>query len=317
MKNLVLKDITVSYDGKSNILENYNLEIKEGELLGLLGPSGSGKSTTLALIAGFINPCKGEVLLGEENIVNKKIEKRDLAIVFQSYALFPHLTIFDNIAFGLKQRKDLNYIKKVNNIIERVGLKGQENKYPKQLSGGQQQRVALARAVVVNPKILLLDEPLSNLDAKLRYEMRDLIREIQQEYKITTLFVTHDQEECFAISDKVAIMNGGEIVQEGKPQSIFTNPINSFVADFIGIENIITDDRGKSVAFRSKDVSVTDDIGDFNDLIITNKIYIAGRFKYTLSSEGIKVVMLSYKDLDVDSKVNVVINKEKIMELKG
>ena len=236
-----LQDINVSYDKKNNILEGLNLEIEKGELVSLLGPSGCGKTTTLRVVAGFIEPTHGQFILDDTDMTKVPVHKRNFGLVFQSYALFPHLSVFDNVAFGLKlQKVSKEEIKKrVENILEICDLKGFEKRFPKQLSGGQRQRVALARALVVEPKLLLLDEPLSNLDAKLRINMRVEIKRLQRKLGITTIFVTHDQEECFSISDKVAVMNGGVIEQYDTPENIYRTPKTEFVARFIGFENFI------------------------------------------------------------------------------
>lgn len=241
MSYVDLKDIAVSYDGKSNILEGLNLKIEKGELVSLLGPSGCGKTTTLRVIAGYIDPKEGELFVNDENYTKIPVHKRNFGIVFQSYALFPHLTVFENVAFGLKMKKtDKETIaKKVNEMLEICGLTEYKDRYPKQMSGGQRQRVALARALVIEPNLLLLDEPLSNLDAKLRIQMRVEIKRLQKKMNITTVFVTHDQEECFSISDRVAIMNNGIIEQYDTPENIYARPKTEFVARFIGFENFI------------------------------------------------------------------------------
>lgn len=318
MKGLSLESINLSYDGKNNILENYSLEIKPGELLGLLGPSGCGKSTTLSLVAGFITPDSGKIELEGSDISKVKPEDRFMGVVFQSYALFPHLTIFENVAFGLKERKIDNVQARTEEILKRVGLFEHKDKYPKALSGGQQQRIALARAVVMNPDVLLLDEPLSNLDVKLRLEMRELIREIQQEYKITCLFVTHDQEECFAISDRVAVMNKGKIVQIDKPDIIFNRPVDSFVADFVGIENIFDGSlisESGTVGFRAKDISFSQEDSDIEGMIVS-KLYSSGRYLYRVSSAGLEFKVLSYKSFEDKQVVGLKFNKDKIVKLE-
>lgn len=245
MALISLKDLTVSYDNKTDILKNLNIDIEKGQLVSLLGPSGCGKTTTLRVIAGFIEAKSGHFMVDGKDYTNIPVYKRNFGLVFQSYALFPHLTVFDNVAFGLKLRKvnKENIKKDVMEILETVDLKGYENRYPKELSGGQRQRVALARALVIKPELLLLDEPLSNLDAKLRINMRVEIRRLQQKLGITTVFVTHDQEECFSISDKVAVMNGGIIEQYDTPEKIYAYPASEFVARFVGFENFI--DLGK------------------------------------------------------------------------
>lgn len=238
---MTLNQIDVSYDKKKQILKGLNLEVEKGELVSLLGPSGCGKSTTLRVVAGFIEPQKGSFTLDGQDMTRVPVHKRNFGIVFQSYALFPHLSVFDNVAFGLRTRKMEKTLieKKVSEILEVCGLTEFRDRFPKQMSGGQRQRVALARALVIEPKLLLLDEPLSNLDAKLRISMRVEIKRLQKKLGITTLFVTHDQEECFSISDKVAVMNGGIIEQFDTPEHIYSKPATEFVAKFIGFENFL------------------------------------------------------------------------------
>jgi len=240
MALLSLKDISVAY-GKNVVLKNLNLDVEKGELVSLLGPSGCGKTTTLRLIGGFVEAKNGRFVFNGKDYTKIPVHKRNFGFVFQNYALFPHLTVFDNVAFGLKQRNiPKNEIKKrVMEILETVGLKDYADRFPRELSGGQKQRVALARALVIQPDLLLLDEPLSNLDAKLRVKMRLEIRKIQQEYNITAIYVTHDQEECFSISDRVAVMNNGVIEQLDTPQNIYNLPRTEFVANFVGFENFI------------------------------------------------------------------------------
>ena len=230
MAFMSLNGIDVSYDKKKQILKGLNLEVEEGELVSLLGPSGCGKSTTLRVVAGFIDPQGGTFTLDGEDMTKVPVHKRQFGLVFQSYALFPHLSVYDNVAFGLRTRKmDKDLIdKKVREILEVCGLTELADRFPKQMSGGQRQRVALARALVIEPKLLLLDEPLSNLDAKLRLSMRVEIKRLQKRLGITTLFVTHDQEECFSISDKVAVMNGGVIEQFDTPENIYKRPATEF-----------------------------------------------------------------------------------------
>lgn len=222
-------------------VKDADLEIEPGSFVTLLGPSGCGKTTTLRMIAGFESPDEGEIYLGGEPINALTPNKRDTAMVFQSYALLPHYNIFDNVAYGLKLRKmDKHTIQqKVTNILKLVGLEGMEGRMTNQLSGGQQQRVALARALVLEPGVLLFDEPLSNLDAKLRVTMRTEIRRIQQEAGITAIYVTHDQSEAMALSDKIIIMEKGVVTQIGTPQDVYYHPANEFVADFIGEANFL------------------------------------------------------------------------------
>ena len=229
-----------------------SLEIAPGSFVTLLGPSGCGKTTTLRMIAGFESPDEGEIYLGGEPINALTPNKRDTAMVFQSYALLPHYNIFDNVAYGLKLRKlpKEEIRQKVTGILKLVGLEGMESRMTNQLSGGQQQRVALARALVLEPGVLLFDEPLSNLDAKLRVSMRTEIRRIQQESGITAVYVTHDQSEAMAISDQIIIMDQGVVAQMGTPQEIYYHPKNEFVADFIGEANFL---RGKVVSSAGKE----------------------------------------------------------------
>lgn len=236
-----LKDICVSYDRKTKILENFNISIEKGEFVSLLGPSGCGKTTTLRVVAGLIEPSSGKLTVDDSDVTKIPVHKRNFGLVFQSYALFPHLTVYENVAFGLRLRKEDKKVidEKVRKILEITDIGSLKNRFPKQLSGGQRQRVALARVLVIEPKLLLLDEPLSNLDAKLRVSMRVEIKRLQRKLGITTVFVTHDQQECFSISDRVAVMNKGAIEQYDTPENIYNNPGTEFVARFIGFENFI------------------------------------------------------------------------------
>lgn len=241
MVKVVLKDLKKTYEGgKVVAVDNISLEIKDGEFFSFLGPSGCGKTTTLRLIAGFEFPDNGSIFFGDEEVTFKKPYERNTAMVFQNYALWPHMTVYDNIAYGLKIRKikEEEQRKRIKEVLELVKLTGLENRYPTQLSGGQQQRVALARALVVQPRVLLLDEPLSNLDAKVRVEVREEIKRIQKELKITTIYVTHDQEEAMSISDRIAVMNQGKIIQIGTPEELYFSPKELFVATFFGKPNI-------------------------------------------------------------------------------
>ena len=245
-KSVRLEHISKIYIHPKTLKEFYatkdvNIDIKEGEFVTLLGPSGCGKTTTLRMIAGFESPDEGEIYIGKDAVNQLTPDKRDTAMVFQSYALLPHLNIFDNVAYGLKLRKlPKNVIEeKVMGILELVELTGMEGRMINQLSGGQQQRVALARALVIEPSVLLFDEPLSNLDAKLRVTMRTEIRKIQQRVGITAIYVTHDQSEAMALSDRIIIMYKGEVAQIGTPEEIYYHPNSRFVADFIGEANFL------------------------------------------------------------------------------
>ena len=227
--------------GTTKVLEDLSLSVQAGELVSLLGASGCGKTTTLRLIAGFLSPTAGSISLGGRDLTRLPTHKRDIGLVFQNYALFPHLSVLDNVAFGLKQRgigADERR-KRAMAMLERVGLAALADRAPGALSGGQKQRVALARALVIEPPLLMFDEPLSNLDAKLRVDMRVEIRQLQRANGTTSVYVTHDQEEAFSISDRVAIMNAGRLMQFDRPEVLYRRPANTFVARFVGFENII------------------------------------------------------------------------------
>ena len=234
------RNIVKSFDGQV-ILKGVNLDINEKEFVTLLGPSGCGKTTLLRILGGFLDADEGSVIFDGEEISKKPSYERELNTVFQKYALFPHLSVYENIAFGLKIKKMSKDIidQKVMKMLKLIGLEGYENKNTTLLSGGQQQRVAIARALVNEPKVLLLDEPLAALDLKLRKEMQYELKRIQQEVGITFIFVTHDQEEALTMSDKIVVMNNGEIQQVGTPEEIYNEPTNRFVANFIGESNII------------------------------------------------------------------------------
>jgi spermidine/putrescine ABC transporter ATP-binding subunit len=219
-----------------------DLRIESGEFFTLLGPSGCGKTTLLRIIAGFVLPDEGAVFLDDKPVNLKPPWQREVGLVFQNYALWPHMSVFENVAFGLRERKipRSEIALRVPDVLARVGLAGTERRRPSQLSGGQQQRVALARTLVVQPKVLLLDEPLSNLDAKLRAEMRIELLKLQRDLGITTVYVTHDQEEALALSTRIAVMDSGQIVQEGSPREIYENPRSRFVAEFVGVSNLFS-----------------------------------------------------------------------------
>jgi iron(III) transport system ATP-binding protein len=236
-------------------VNDVSLSIEPGELVTLLGPSGCGKTTALRMVAGFEMPTSGKVLIGEKDVTNTPPNSRNTAMVFQSYALFPHMTVRENIGYGLRFRNisKSDAGQKVERIMELVGLSGFGDRSPNQLSGGQQQRVALARALVVEPRVLLFDEPLSNLDAKLREQMRGEIRRIQKNLSITGVYVTHDQNEAMSISDRVVVMRDGQIEQVGTPEEIYAKPSTRFVADFVGKVNFVPVTIGES---RGEDTSV-------------------------------------------------------------
>ncbi|MCE5244435.1 MAG: ABC transporter ATP-binding protein, partial [Desulfobacteraceae bacterium] len=238
--DIELKDLVKRF-GSLEAVSNVSIHIRDGELFTLLGPSGCGKTTLLRLIGGFHYPDRGEILFGGRNVAGVPPYERNIGMVFQNYALWPHMTIHDNIAYGLKLKKvSRDQIgERVARALGLVNLKGLETRYPGQLSGGQQQRVALARALVLNPDVLLLDEPLSNLDAKIRLQVRAEIRKLQKELAITTIYVTHDQEEALTLSDRIAVVKLGVLQQIGTPWDLYERPATPFVADFIGINNLV------------------------------------------------------------------------------
>jgi len=245
--SVTLKNISKVFKDPENVSREFtavkgvNLEIHDGEMVTFLGPSGCGKTTTLRIISGFEQPTTGEVLISDQRVNDIPPNKRDTSMVFQSYAIFPHLSVAQNIGFGLelKGAKTKEIKKEVEKIMTVMGLSNLYSRRPDQLSGGQQQRVALARAIINKPKVLLFDEPLSNLDAKLRDQMRIEIRRIQQTFGITSIYVTHDQDEAMTVSDRIMVMNEGEVMQIGTPFEIYSRPANNFVADFIGRVNFI------------------------------------------------------------------------------
>ncbi len=237
---VIIKQAVKKY-GDFTALNGVNLEMKPGEFFTLLGPSGCGKTTLLRMIAGFNSVDGGEICFDDRVINNLDAHKRDIGMVFQNYAIFPHLTVAENVAYGLKAKKypKDQISRKVEEALDLVQIKNLKDRKPNELSGGQQQRVALARAFVIEPGVLLMDEPLSNLDAKLRVQMRTVIKKLQRRLGITTIYVTHDQEEALAISDRIAVMKEGNIMQVGSPEDIYKKPANTFVAGFIGVSNFI------------------------------------------------------------------------------
>lgn len=241
MNSVDLDNVTKNYGTAAPSVDDVTLTVGDGEFFTLLGPSGCGKSTTLRMIAGFINPTSGRIRFGERDVTNLPPHKRDTGMVFQNYALFPHMDVYANVGYGLSMRRVGGTQKKtrVNEALEIVGLTGYADRRIDQLSGGQQQRVALARALVIQPSVLLLDEPLSNLDAKLREETRAQIRQIQQRAGTTSVYVTHDQSEAMAMSDRIAVMSDGILHQVGAPREIYRRPATSFVARFIGRSNVL------------------------------------------------------------------------------
>jgi iron(III) transport system ATP-binding protein len=251
----VSKRFTHRVKGEIYAARDVRIDVAPGEFLTLLGPSGCGKTTTLRMIAGFEKPDEGRIRFGGQDVTDLPANQRNIGFVFQNYALFPHLSVFENVAYGLQVRglPATDIARDVADVLKLVGLAGYEHQFSGQLSGGEQQRVALARAIVIRPRVLLFDEPLSNLDAKLRVQMRTEIRELQQRLAITTIYVTHDQEEAMAVSDRIAVMNQGSVVQDGTAEDLYHRPASEFVATFVGRVNLVP---GRIVALAGGGASV-------------------------------------------------------------
>ena len=271
---LQLKSLTKVFESSGDThvaVDTIDLDVRQGEFITILGPSGCGKTTTLRMVAGFEFPTSGDIVLDGDVINQIPANKRPMTMVFQSYALFPHMTVFENIAYGLRIQKVVNLAEKVEIVMNLMNLVGLNDRMPHQLSGGQQQRVALARALVMEPRVLLFDEPLSNLDAKLRTHMRTEIRRLQQRLGITSLYVTHDQAEAMGLSDRIVVMNSGRIEQVGTPTEIYMKPASAFVADFMGRSNFIKSRvlhnlTGKlTLTFFDKQLTISSDKYDFAD----------------------------------------------------
>lgn len=294
IKNMT-KIFVTNKNTKVRAVDNVNLEIEAGEFVTLLGPSGCGKTTLLRMVAGFETLTEGDIYIGKENVKKMTPDKRDTALVFQNYALFPHMNVYENIAYGLKlQDIPKSEVKKrVERILDLMKMEGFSDRVPSEMSGGQQQRVSLARALVMEPGVLLFDEPLSNLDAKLRIHMRDEIRKIQQKVGITSIYVTHDQSEAMGLSDKVVILKDGLIQQVGSPKEIYQKPTNAFVASFIGRANII---NGVIVKVEENDYTV-DIKGKRFNVKSLNTYNLKDAVKLVIRPESIIVDDDSYKTI--------------------
>jgi len=277
MSTITIRGLTKRFD-QHVVLQGLSLTIADGSFFTLLGPSGCGKTTLLRCIAGFNDPDGGSILFDDDDITRVPAHRRNIGMVFQDYALFPDKTVQDNVAYGLNARKVAadEVIARAHEALEQVGLRQYADRFPAQLSGGQRQRVALARALVIKPRVLLMDEPLSNLDAKLRLSMRDVIRDLQRQAHITTVFVTHDQEEALALSDQVAVMQSGRIAQMGDPESLYARPETAYVADFVGSANLLPVDYlaagSVAVAGQTLQVNTGDaDAGRDNQLVLRSE----------------------------------------------
>ena len=304
---LSLKNISKKYKDKE-ILKNISFDIKEGELICILGPSGCGKTTLLNIIGGFISDFSGDVLLSDENINNIPPEKREIATVFQSYGLFTHKNVIDNVSYGLKLLKiDKNTREnRAKEMLEKVGLASYEKKKIKELSGGEQQRVAIARSMVLNPKLLLLDEPLSNLDVHLRDVMRKEIKKIQKQFGVTMIIVTHDQEDAFKLADRVIVINEGHIEQIGTPEELYKEPKNNFISSFIGENNIIDE----NLVIRPEEISIKlDSSGEGKVVDVT---YLGATVEYLVETPDgniLKILTMSTAErFNIGDKVLVQIN---------
>lgn len=308
--NIKIRDLVKKYNNNT-VISSISLDIKQGEFFTLLGPSGCGKTTLLRMIAGFNSIEGGQIYFNDEVINDKSPQNRNIGMVFQNYAIFPHLNVKQNVAFGLTNRKipKPEIESRVDKILQTVQIGDFKDRLPENLSGGQQQRVALARAIVIEPDVLLMDEPLSNLDAKLRVDMRNAIKEIQKEVGITTVYVTHDQEEAMAVSDRIAVMNSGVIQHIGTPQNIYHRPANVFVATFIGRTNIIERElsiiNGKTVLKLDENYQV-----EMDKIVPTNKevnqlpVKVSIRpeeFVITDSSDGMSAIVISNMFLGVNT----------------
>ena len=338
MSYIEFKGISKFY-GENEVLKKLDLSIKKGELITLLGPSGCGKSTLLRCLAGLETVSNGSILLDGKDITNMDTTKRQIGMVFQKYSLFPNMTVKENIAFGLKVMKvnKVEIEEKTKKMIELVGLEGRENHYPRQLSGGQQQRVALARAIVTEPKVLLLDEPLSAIDALLRKKLQDQIRSIVKELGITTIFVTHDQDEAMVMSDRVYLFNNGNIEQCGTPVEMYTHPKTHFAARFMGNYNIIESTKFNSLTknnFKSEFIAIRPEVIEISPEIFADNMENSVTFKtkitdtmshgnvlrYTLENEnGVKlkseVLFRSFRLYDIGQELYVTIEKKNCLEI--
>jgi len=294
-----LESVVKQYAGQ-NAVDGVSLSIAEGEFFSLLGPSGCGKTTTLRMIAGFIQPDEGRILLHGNDVTTVPPNKRPVNLVFQQYALFPHMTVYENVAFGLSVKRvpRREHADRVNEILRVVALEGYEKRRPRQLSGGQQQRVALARALVNRPAALLLDEPLGALDVKLRRHMQLELKRIQHELGTTFVYVTHDQEEALAMSDRIAVMNGGRVEQLGRPREIYETPASDFVADFVGTVNVLDLD-GRRESVRPERIRILREGGRL-DGVVADVVYLGIYRQFHVDTAAGRVVSVRLSDEPLD-----------------
>ena len=312
---LELKDMAKKYDNGDGV-EHINLKVYEGEIVTFLGPSGCGKSTILRTIGGFMDVTDGDILVDGQSIVNLPPEKRPTAMVFQSYNLWPHMTIYENLAFGLKLRKipKKEIDAEIKKMLELVSMSGFEKKYPGQLSGGQQQRIAIARSLLLKPSLLLLDEPFSALDAKIRQQMREELKKIQSDLGITVIFVTHDQEEAMALSHRIVVMNKGKFDQVGTPGEIYDSPATLHVASFIGEMNFIRN-GGSTIAVRPEDIVVNKGHGPMEAVV--RPIMMLGHYVVLTVQRGNEIIKC-YVDRELSDQlregdlVNLTIGKHTV-----
>lgn len=294
---LELKNLSKSF-GEKEVVRNLSLSLGKGELLCLLGSSGCGKTTTLKMIGGFLKPNQGEIRVDGQDITHLEPEERPVSTVFQSYALFPHLTVLDNVTYGLRfqkiKRKEAR--KMGMEYLETVDLAEYAHYKIHEISGGQQQRVALVRSLITKPKVLLLDEPLSNLDAKLRVKMRQEIKQIQKKFDITMVFVTHDQEEAMVLGDSIAIMDQGKLIQIGNPEEVYTYPENDFSRNFLGVSNHFKDDAGNDICCRPEELVFTTD-GNIHGEIVRAEFLGFYRQYYICTRDGSEVILRSGRDV--------------------
>lgn len=285
MAMIDLRDLKVGY-GNDAVLDGFNLTVDAGELVCLLGPSGCGKTTALRAVGGYHLPDAGQVLIDGEDMGRRAPELRPVATVFQSYALFPHMTVIENVAFGLRYQgmRRSERTARAREMLATVGMEGREGAYPSELSGGQQQCVAVARALVLKPKALLLDEPLSNLDAGLRVRMREEIKAVQRQFGIAMLFVTHDQEEAMAIGDRIALVHEGKVVQSGAPLDVYDHPRDAYCARFLGTVNELSAPDGSCVRFRKEGAQIADD-GDYRGTV-AQAVFLGAQWEYLIDVDA-------------------------------